>query len=195
MSFDPWNIFFLVCFVVYVAIRGIFDRRARQVERVVRNFDALERMLLVLVGIGSLLLPVIYIFTPFLQFADYELPAFVPWLGAPVMLAGLWIFYRSHADLGSNWSVTLELRKGHELVTNGVYGWVRHPMYAAILLFDIGQGMILKNWLAGWAALATFLLLYIVRTPREEQMMSQFFGEAYENYKLRTGQLFPRFRR
>ena len=195
MRLEPWNIFFLACFIVFVVIRGTFERRAGQGERVVRNFDALERVLLVLVGIGSLLLPVIYLFTPFLQFADYELPAFVPWLGAPIMLIGLWLFYRSHGDLGKNWSVTLELRKGHELVTKGVYGPIRHPMYAAIILFDIGQGLILENWLAGWAALASFTLLYTVRTPREERMMNEFFGAAYGDYKRRTGRIFPRFRR
>ena len=65
-------------------------------------------------------------------------------------------------------------------------------MYAAILLFDVAQGLMLANWLAGWSALAAFLLLYVIRAPREERMMVDGFGDAYRDYMRRTGRLFPR---
>ena len=104
------------------------------------------------------------------------------------------MFWRSHSDLGQNWSISLELRKGHELVTRGVYAAVRHPMYAAILLWDVGQGLLIENWLAGWSALATFAIMCIIRIPREEQMMCGFFGDGYRNYMRATGRLFPRLR-
>jgi protein-S-isoprenylcysteine O-methyltransferase Ste14 len=108
------------------------------------------------------------------------------------MAASLALFYRSHADLGLNWSATLELRKGHELVQHGVYRSMRHPMYASILLWDVAQGLLLRNWLAGWCAFVTFALLYVVRAPREERMMCDAFGEDYRNYMRRSGRLFPR---
>ncbi len=108
------------------------------------------------------------------------------------MAAALWLFWRSHADLGPNWSVTLELRKGHQLVQRGVYRSIRHPMYASIWLFSMGQGLLLDNWLAGWSALASFAPLYFVRTPREEQMMCEFFGQEYRDYMRQTGRLLPR---
>ena len=191
----PWDLIFLAGFIVYVAIRGIFDSRAGKVPTRISRRNALELVLLILVGIGSLGLPLLYLFTPWLGFADYWLPPLAPWLGAALMLAALWLFYRSHADLGVNWSVTLEVREGHRLVREGVYRTVRHPMYAAILLFDIAQGLLLANWLAGWAALASFLLLYAVRTPREERMMEEFFGQDYRDYIESSGRLLPRLRR
>ena len=46
-------------------------------------------------------------------------------------------------------------------------------MYAAIFLFALAQGLLLQNWLAGWAGLVTVALLYLVRTPREEKMMCE----------------------
>ena len=125
-------------------------------------------------------------------FADYPLPAFAPWCGAVLMLLALWLFWRSHADLGQNWSVTLEVRKGHQLVTHGVYRRIRHPMYAAIFLFCLAQGLLLPNWLAGWSALVPFALMYLLRIRREEQMMLQFFGEEYRDYMGRTWRLLPR---
>jgi protein-S-isoprenylcysteine O-methyltransferase Ste14 len=192
---EPRNVVFLAGFVTYLAIRGRFARATRDNEKTDRRVDAVEKVLLVLVGISSLLLPILYLCTPLLGFADYPLPTATAWWGTVVMIAALWLFYRAHADLGRNWSATLELRKGHELIQHGVYHRMRHPMYAAILLWDVAQGLMLRNWLAGWSAFALFALLYIVRVPREERMMSDAFGGAYRDYMGRTGRLIPRFAR
>ena len=159
MHVGGWNLFLLTAFIVYVSIRGIFDRQTKNVEKVTT------------VGVASILLPLLYLFTPWLAFADYRRREFVPWCGAPILVGALWLFWRSHSDLGQNWSISLELRKGHQMVTRGVYGPVRHPMYAAILLWDIGQGLLIENWLAGWSALVTFVVMCVLRIPREEQMM------------------------
>jgi protein-S-isoprenylcysteine O-methyltransferase Ste14 len=139
-----------------------------------------------------MLLPVLYLATPWLAFADCTLPPAAPWCGAALMVAGLWLFYRAHADLGRNWSVTLELRERHQLITSGVYRRIRHPMYASIFLFSIAQGLLLANWLAGWGALVTFAVLYLIRTPREERMMCEAFGDQYRAYMRHTGRLWPR---
>jgi protein-S-isoprenylcysteine O-methyltransferase Ste14 len=192
MQIQPWNLVFLIGFVVYVGIRGVFKKRTKRNEVAVTRADALEKALLLIVIPGALLLPVVYIFTPWLDFADYRLPPWAPWCGAALMASALWLFWRSHADLGQNWSVTLELRRGHELVKHGVYRSIRHPMYASIWLWCAAQGLLLENWLAGWYAGAAFALMYFVRTPREEQMMCEAFGEEYRDYMRQTGRLLPR---
>ena len=194
MAKHPWNIFFLVCFIVYVAIRGIFKQRVKANELVMRRVDGLEKVLMIIVIPGALLLPVVYLFTPWLSFADYHLPALAPWCGAVLMVVALWLFWRSHLDLGLNWSQSLELRKDHQLITNGIYRSIRHPMYGSIWLWCLAQGLLLENWLAGWYAFASFGLMYFVRTPREERMMCESFGQEYRNYMRRTGRLFPRIR-
>lgn len=194
MRVQPWNLIFLVGFIVYVGIRGVFERRTGGIEKTVNRMDARERILLPFVGLGSLLLPILYLFTPWLTFADYRLPILALWCGTAILGFALWLFWRSHADLGQNWSRTLELRHGHQLVQHGVYRLVRHPMYASILLWDLAQGLLLQNWLAGWSALVTFAVLYSVRAPREEHMMCEFFGQEYRDYMRRTGRLFLRLR-
>ncbi len=65
-------------------------------------------------------------------------------------------------------------------------------MYAAKLVVCLAQGMMLDNWLAGWAALLACGCLYIRRAPIEEQMMIAQFGEEYETYRLKTGRLIPK---
>jgi protein-S-isoprenylcysteine O-methyltransferase Ste14 len=193
--FHPWGLVFFLGFATYLTIRGIYARRMRTIQRVHRRVGSLENALLLMVIPPGLLLPMLFLLTPVLSFADYRLPRLAPWIGLTIMLVALWLFWRSHADLGLNWSPTLELRKDHQLVTSGVYRYIRHPMYAAILLWGLAQGLLLPNWLAGWSAFVPFVVLYVVRTPREEQMMCDFFGDEYRAYMRQTGRLLPRFLR
>jgi protein-S-isoprenylcysteine O-methyltransferase Ste14 len=194
-TLEPWNIAFLVGFVVYFSIRHVFMRRTKHEKKAVSRFDRSEKLLLAAMFPPVVLLPLLYLFTPLLAFADYRLPELIPWFGAVIMVISLWVFWRSHADLGQNWSVSLEIREGHHLVTRGVYRYVRHPMYASIWLWGIAQGMMLQNWLAGWSVVPVFAVMYFLRTPREEQMMCETFGEQYREYMRRTGRLLPRMRR
>ena len=105
---------------------------------------------------------------------------------------GLWLFYRSHADLGTNWSLTLEMREGHQLITYGVYRGVRHPMYSALALYSVGQALVIPNWVAGLSNLVAFAVLFALRVGAEERMMAQQFGNEYAAYTARTKRLLPR---
>lgn len=183
---------FFAGFCVYVGIRGFYKQRTKSNQVEIGRMDFIEKALLLLLIPGALLLPLVYLFTSWLSFADYRLPMGADLLGLLLMLAALFLFWRSHADLGENWSQTLELRKGHQMITHGVYRSIRHPMYGALWLWFVAQSLILQNWLAGVYPLAAFALMYLIRTPREEEMMRQFFGEQYVDYMRRTGRIFPR---
>jgi protein-S-isoprenylcysteine O-methyltransferase Ste14 len=108
------------------------------------------------------------------------------------MAGGLWLFWRSHADLGESWSVTLELNAQHRLVTRGVYSRVRHPMYASFFVLGIGQALLMANWIAGFAGLVATWLLVVVRLPHEEAMMIEAFGDEYRDYMRHIGSVVPR---
>src|SRR5437867_3346605 len=88
----PWAAVFFVGFVVYIAIRGAYARPTRGLERTHRQVDRLEKALLALMIPSGLLLPLLYLFTPLLWFADYRLPGFVPPCGIVVMLIAIWLF-------------------------------------------------------------------------------------------------------
>lgn len=189
---QPWNIVFTFGFIVYIATRARFARQTRANKTIERRVDASERVLLAGVMITGLVLPVLYLLTPLLSFADYELPGWLHWCGLLLMIGALYLFWRSHADLGLNWSATLEMREGHEIVKHGVYRRIRHPMYAGIWLFSCAQALLLDNWLAGWGIVVAFGFMYFLRAPREEDMMREHFGADYEIYMVETGRLFPR---
>jgi protein-S-isoprenylcysteine O-methyltransferase Ste14 len=137
------------------------------------------------------ILPFVYLLTDWLDFADYRGSAWAGLAGALVFGAALWLLCRSHVDLGRNFSVKLQIREKHSLVTGGVYRRIRHPMYAAHLLWAIAQTLLLHNWIAGPAFLVTSLPLYLLRIPREEKMMLENFGEDYQLYMKRTGRVAP----
>lgn len=192
MSISPSHLIFLVGIVIYLSIRAVFQVRCASQPKLIRKSNARERLLVVLVGAGQVGLPLIQFFTTWLNGANYTLPPETIWVGTPVMLGGLWLFWRSHTDLGNCWSVTLELNHNHRLVTQGVYRFIRHPMYASFFIFAISQALLLHNWVAGWAALAAVTLLYVVRIPHEEKMMLDSFGEEYRTYMRHTGGVIPR---
>jgi protein-S-isoprenylcysteine O-methyltransferase Ste14 len=189
----PGEAAFIVGIVTMMAIRAPHGRRSAKINVVHSRKDGLEIVLLALMWITMLALPLVSIVTPFLSFADYALhpSAFV--LGLVFLATALWLFYRSHADLGANWSISLELRETHALVTQGVYRRIRHPMYAAIFGQAIAQILLLPNWLAGPSCLVALLLMLPVRISREERMMLDKFGDDYASYRGRTKRLIPNF--
>jgi len=101
------------------------------------------------------------------------------------------MFHRTHEALGRNWSVTLEVRENHRLVTEGIYRYLRHPMYTAFWLWALAQALLLPNWIAGPAGLLGFGTLYFFRVSREEQLMLDTFGEEYRAYMARTRRIIP----
>lgn len=195
MRIEFWDGVYLLGLIVYVALRGVYGGRTKHNQKTISRVDVRDRALVALVFIGTIVMPLLYVFTAWLSVGDYHLPGFARWSGAAIMIVALWLFWRAHVDLGLNWSITLELRKDHEVITHGLYRRIRHPMYAAIFLFAIAQGLLLQNWLEGWAGFVSFALLYLIRAPREEAMMCDAFGQSYRDYMRRTGRLWPRRRR
>jgi protein-S-isoprenylcysteine O-methyltransferase Ste14 len=181
-----------------VVIRVPHERRRRKTRMAAERVDTLERALVGLLFVGLLFVPAVYASTSWLDRANYRLPPEAEksagGVGATFMTLAVWLFWRSHADLGRNWSPSLELREGHELVTEGVYRYVRHPMYASEWLWGVAQALLLQNWVAGLAGLALFTPLYVLRVPREERMMLDRFGAEYHAYMNRTGRVVPQLR-
>lgn len=174
-------------------IRAWYGKKYRQDRTAIFREEGLAVGLLASLWGLAVLVPLFYMFTHWLDFVDYDLPAWAGWVGAVTFASALWLLWRSHADLGRNWSITTEIKERHALVTNGVFRHIRHPMYAAHLLWGIAQALLIQNWIAGLGSLVVFLPLYLLRVPHEERMMLEQFGEEYCLYMNRTGRVIPRF--
>ena len=189
---NPWfaKAVILLASVAMVVIRAPHGRRSQTVPVAKSRKGPLEVVLLTIAWV-AFFLPLIWVATPVLAFADYPLHPIPLVAGSLCLVLGLWLFHRSHADLGTNWSITLEVREKHRLVTHGVYRRVRHPMYLALLIYSAGVALALPNWVAGPSYGVAMVLLFALRVRPEERMMREEFGKDYEAYTTTTKRLIP----
>ena len=189
---NPWfaKAVVLIASIVMVLIRAPHGRRSRTV-RVAKSRKGLLEIALLAFAWITFFVPILWIVTPWLGFADFPLYPVPLVIGTVVLAFGLWLFYRSHADLGANWSITLEIRESHHLVTEGVYRHVRHPMYLALLLYGLGQAAVIPNWVAGFPYAVAMVLVCAFRLNPEEELMTEHFKGEYEAYAARTKRLIP----
>ncbi len=97
---------------------------------------------------------------------------------------------KGRLDQERNDTALVGIEKTTELVTTGVYHYIRHPFYSSLLF--LGWGILLKNvnWIGILLAVLTTILLII--TARKEEIENiQFFGENYQEYMKRTKMFVP----
>jgi len=133
-------------------------------------------------GLG--IAPSVYLAIHFPRFADYPYMPVLTYLGIVLDVGSLWLFWRTHSDLGKNWSVSLDLRERHTLVTTGVYGVVRHPMYAGALIYLLGTPLALGSYW-GLAVLAVMTPILIWRLVDEERVLDERLP-GYSDYKRKV---------
>jgi protein-S-isoprenylcysteine O-methyltransferase Ste14 len=185
------KIVWLIFTVGWALLRLNPNRRARKTAVRYSARDVREVILLIVSLTGLGVVPLIYVATHFPRFADYPFIPVASYLGIAVDVGSLWLFYRTHRDLGHNWSVSLDLRERHTLVTTGIYATVRHPMYTGFWLMAVAQALLLPNWVAGPAGLIGFGILFFGRVRREEEMMIAAFGDEYRAYMRRSARVVP----
>ncbi len=192
MTENLFVVLYLAGMVLGSTVRVWYARKFRQDRKAVYRQEGLLVLLLASLWGIAILLPFFNLFTDWLDFAAYPLPDWAGWLGVAIFGVALWLLWRSHADLGRNWSVTAEVRERQTLVTSGVFKYMRHPMYSAHWLWGIAQALLVHNWISGLASLVIFISVYLLRVPREERVMLNEFGDEYREYMKRTGRVLPR---
>jgi protein-S-isoprenylcysteine O-methyltransferase Ste14 len=190
---EIFNWIWLVLFIVIVVVRKAHERKASRRIRL-KGTPIVEAALMVLWGVAAGVLPLLFIFSTWLDFADmpFTMPSAFGFIGTVFFLISIWLLHRSHADLGKLWSPTVEPEAGQRLVTDGVYKQIRHPMYAAHVLWGMAQALLLPNLIAGPLALVLMFAVIGLRIPREEKAMLEEFGDDYNQYMKRTGRIFPK---
>ena len=158
-----------------------------------------EEGLLVAVGLRSaglaLMLSVAaYVLSPRrMEWSRLDLSPWLRWSGAGLGAASLPLAYWVFSSIGANITPTVTTRRDHELVTDGPYRWVRHPLYSVGSTFWISLSLLAANWFMGLASVAVLVML-LVRLPKEEARLIERFGDEYRAYTERTGCLLPRLR-
>ena len=134
----------------------------------------------------------LYVICPeWMSWFSLPFPVWLRWIGVGLGTISLPLLLWVHKTLGEHWSKSLEIREQHNLITDGPYRWVRHPMYSVLFAFMIAISFVSANCLI---ALSTVILIVLIFNViiKEERMMIERFGDQYHAYMKRTGRLLPR---
>jgi protein-S-isoprenylcysteine O-methyltransferase Ste14 len=122
-------------------------------------------------------------------------PPRYPWLSAAGALLGVYTFVlrgQARKALDRMFSLHVDIREHHTLVQTGPYRRIRHPIYLGTILEVIAAAFLLNAWIPGIIGLVVMTIVLRRRIRIEEQAMEEKFGEAWRQYRLRTGLLWPR---
>jgi protein-S-isoprenylcysteine O-methyltransferase Ste14 len=153
-------------------------------------------ILRILLGIPLLYFVAGYIFFPLSHsWAYMQLSPVLRSIGAVCGFSALFFLYYVHRTLGNQFSTTLLVRKGHRLIKNGPYRFIRHPMYSAYFCLFLSAFCITEHWLIGLLGMSIILLLMTLRLKKEEALLLRTFGVEYSAYMQQTGRFVPLIRR
>ncbi|MFX0023348.1 MAG: methyltransferase family protein [Candidatus Hermodarchaeota archaeon] len=144
-----------------------------------------------------LLLPLISI-VPYLEFKLLIQQYFIIWnnyslfiAGIIVLLLGGILLIYSRILLGKFASSKIIVEQNHTLMTNGIYKYIRHPIYLGMLLVFFGYGLSFKSCITPFTFLILFFIIFNNRMNLEEKLLKEKFGRDYELYLERSKRLIP----
>src|SRR6476661_2991454 len=107
-----------------------------------------------------------------------------------LLIAGLVVAIAARHTLAGNWSGAVAFKEDHELITTGLYQYIRHPIYTGMLLMILGPDLSLATL---GACLGFFIILVgvLLKLRQEEALLTRHFVQDYLSYKKRTRTLIP----
>ncbi|MGA9985606.1 MAG: isoprenylcysteine carboxylmethyltransferase family protein, partial [Acidobacteriaceae bacterium] len=174
-----------IAFLLYWNIKAVHAKTTRRLEPLVSR---ILRALTYLIAI--LLLSIPHIPLPWLYVQLWPSGYWPFWLGATVTVAGLLFAVWAREHLGRNWSRSVTIKQGHELIATGPYAVVRHPIYTGTLAAFLGMAIAVSQ-VRGFLAFALIFIVLWVKLRMEEAWMRSEFGETYAAYARKTAALIP----
>ena len=178
---------FVTFFLVFVLLERIYERRYN--DQAIRGERKMEWSYVLLHGSYM----VIFILSA-VEFCWRRRS--IQW---PVSMAGLGLFITALVvrltairALGKFWSLHLEIRPQHQLVTHGIYQYMRHPAYLAIMLEVASVPLVANAFYTLIVTVGVYVPLLLLRWRREEKEMIEKFGEQYVHYCRQVPAFFPR---
>lgn len=175
-----------VSFLIYWQIAAIGGKTTQRLE------PATSRTLRVLLFACAIVilvdnhLPLRWLYIHF-----YAPSAVAFWIGAAITLAGLLFCVWARLHLGANWSRSVTIKQGHQLITSGPYGIVRHPIYTGLLTGFIGTAVAVAQ-VRGIISFVLILIALWLKWRLEEKWMREQFGPVYADYACHVPAVVPR---
>ena len=185
----------LAGFVAVVAVTAPHRVRAATREKLDRRKEGAFMLATLRPAGGALWLSIIaYMINPALMaWSSLPLPVWLRWTGAVFWALSIALLIWTLPALGTNLTDTVVTRREHTLVTRGPYRWIRHPFYVSMALATLASALIAANWFIFLSGVVVFSLLAL-RSRVEEEQLAARFGDAYLDYRNRTGRFLPKLR-
>jgi len=108
-----------------------------------------------------------------------------------VYIAFSWLQVWSYKSLGDSYSNDIVLLKNHQLVTSGPYRFIRHPLYLAQMLSDLGAAVALLSYIAFPLVVLIEIPILVIRAIYEDKFLANAFRDKFTEYKKKSGLLLP----
>lgn len=184
--------------IAYIVPRFYYRRQAVRAnpsgETELRNVSEskLRLALMAVSGLGANLLTLLWIIQPaWLSWSRLPLPNWLRGVGIIMGAIAVWLGYLAHRTLGVNYTATLKRMEGQRFVVQGIYRWIRHPMYTSFFAVLAADFLLTANWLIGLLGVV-YSLVVVERAGHEERILIESFGEEYRQYTRCVGRFFPR---
>src|SRR5688572_4724482 len=194
---NPFRITLVVVIVLTMAVTAYHRLQAAKAGEKISHKEEgyLFATILRLAGLALWISTFGYLIIPaYFQWASMPLPMWLRWTGVVTGVLCSLLMYWTLSSLGKNLTDTVVTRSEATLVTNGPYRWVRHPFYVTVAILLASVTLVTANWLIGVSSVVVLALLAL-RTPKEERMLIERFGQRYRDYMATTGRFVPRIGR
>lgn len=194
---EPLGVLYFVAFLIIstcvliillaILINFIGSKNSGKVKKEKKSVVETGTMLLFFVGFYLILrfrLGVI-------EFDNFPLKASLVGLGLAVIILGTVVNIKGRFKLGKNWANQIKIYSKHTLVTTGVYGIVRHPLYASLIWMFYAASLVYFSWVAALANTLIFIPFMYMRAKQEEKLLLKQF-KNYKDYQKSVGMFFPR---
>lgn len=182
------TIFLFITWRVYWRLSEIkADKEKSHTKKQVKGVDLGERISIIVLFLLATVQLLGWQVSPFPDYTDWAAP-----VGFFIVCIGFMISVFARFTLGANWANSYEyqIKKQQELVTYGIYQYIRHPIYTGVFLMLFGAEVITQSYLI---LLYVFILVGMYwQAKREEEILLEHFGKAYESY-IKTSKMFVPF--
>ena len=115
----------------------------------------------------------------------------VRWVGAVMAVTGIGLTYAAQVGMGTEWRIGIDRTEVTGLVTSGVFGLVRNPIFTAMIFTAVGFALMVPNAVAIIAVVCLVLAIEMQVRFVEEPHLRRLHGTGYEQYAAEVGRFVP----
>lgn len=178
---------YYLTYLILLYAGGIIDTIIRPIEEVKKEEGNFEKYIAIL-----------FLLSPFFLIGAVVEAEYYGWRNDILSVIGLIVYFFtvamlvfSRINLGKQATGILVIRDTHELITNGIYKYVRHPIYGSAIFGIVGFILITQSVLVSMVSCIVYFKILNDRAIYEEELLIKEFGDEYKEYMKKSKKFIP----